>query len=252
MDFYKDSFRWGLEHLSEDDPIWNELQLLLKSITRDEIVELKRESFRKWREGKRKSPIVGGQAILNEVIDKKFRDLKWERQIFVLDLPKEDLVSLGEKAIEGGGTSSSEEEESETSEKITYWTMDFKKGNIGVEVSFNNAGVLAQNLLRLSVMSESYLKPKEKKIRLGILITATESLKHWSNMDNTVLTFETVQRVFPLINFNIPTPIVLIGLNDSSSEVGWEDTGLFGHRKLQSYSSLPEAERLGWDKLIDS
>ncbi|MFM8440057.1 MAG: BglII/BstYI family type II restriction endonuclease [Acidobacteriota bacterium] len=249
MDFFTDSFRWGLEHLSEEDEVWLELKALIDSITRDEIVELKRDSFKRWREGKRKSPIVGGQAILNEVIERKFKSLGWESQIFVLDIAKEEISSLTGKVSKSEGA---EEEESEGSEKITYWTMDFKKGNIGVEVSFNNAGVLAQNLLRLSVMSESYLKPKEKKIRLGILITATESLKRWSNMDSTVLTFETVKRVFPLINFNIPTPIVLIGLNNSSCEVIWKDTGLFGHKKLQSYSGLSDSEKIGWDKLIDS
>ena len=70
-------------------------------------------------------------------------------------------------------------------------------------------------------------------------------------MDNTVLTFETVKRVFPLINFNIPTPIVLIGLNNSSSEVIWEETGFFGHQKLPKYSGLSDGEKIGWDKLID-
>lgn len=254
MDFDTDSFRWGQEHLSVDDPIWLELQGALKSISRLEVIQQKRSSFLRWRSGEIKSPRVGGQDILNNIIKERLLSLNWEDQIFVLDITDSELKSLGpdfDAPEDESSSSTSKKKKKPEKKKVSYWTMDFKKGNIGVEVSFNNAGVLAQNLLRLSVMSESYLKPKDKKIRLGVLITATESLKKWSNMDDTVLTYETVKRVFPLINFNIPTPIVLIGLNNSTQGEKWIETEIFGHQKLTPYTDLLESEKVKWDRLID-
>lgn len=232
MDLVFDSFRWGREHLSDGDFAWKELVSVLNSITRDEIVDKKLESFVNWRSGKRKSPAVGGQSVLNEIIDSKLNYLNWESQIFVLDLPKlsgeDDLVL----------------------KRDNYWTMDFKKNFLGVEISFNNAGALAQNLLRLSVMSESRTKPKEQMIRLGILVTATTALKKWSNMDSTCVTFETVQRVFPAMNFNIPTPIVLIGLNNSSEGEIWPESELFGHQKLEPFEKLSDSEKSEWEEKL--
>ena len=180
MDFDTESFRWGKEHLSKDDPAWLELTSVFESITRLDVIQQKRASFLRWRSGEIKSPRVGGQDILNNIIRDRMLSLNWEEQIFVLDINQSELKTLGDSLEIPDGDDLSvfkSGPKRKTKEKVTYWTMDYKKGNIGVEVSFNNAGVLAQNLLRLSVMSESYLKPKEKKIRLGVLITARESLK---------------------------------------------------------------------------
>lgn len=251
LDFATSSFRWGLEHLSESEPAWLEVKEILRSITREKINAKKRESFLQWREGKRKSPAVGGQEIINKLIDDEFVRFGWESQVYVLDITKQEISNLAVEESVSSKVSNSESDE-ESSEKIAYWTMDFKKDYIGIEVSFNNAGVLAQNLLRLSVMSESHLKTKEERIRLGILITATDSLKRWSNMDDTVLTFEAVNRIFPLINFNIPTPIVVIGLNNSSEGQEWSETNYFGHKKLSRYSDLDSVQRAKWDAIINS
>lgn len=246
MDIETESFRWGLEHLSPTDSAWVELQEVLHSINREEIVREKHCSFDEWRRGSIRTPRVGGQDLINGLIKARLVELNWESQIFVLDLPKTEINQLETETF-----GPKEKKKSET-KKVSYWTMDFKKGDIGVEVSFNNAGVLAQNLLRLSVMSESYLKKKEEKIRLGILITAQENLKKWSNMDSTVLTFETVKRVFPLINFNIPTPIVLVGLSSSTGGEVWEASQYFGHKSLDPYDKLSDVEREIWKKVIDS
>jgi hypothetical protein len=256
LDFDTDSFRWGAEHLSPTDSSWIELTGVLASISRIDVIQQKRASLLRWKNGQIKSPRVGGQDLLNTIIQEKLLALGWEDQVFVLDITAADMAKIGkdldisESDIDGDAKVDSKQKKAST-RKLSYWTMDFKKGYLGVEVSFNNAGVLAQNLLRLSVMSESYLKPKEKKIRLGILITATESLKKWSNMDTTVLTYESVQRVFPLINFNIPTPIVLIGLNNSTDGEIWAETEIFGHQKLAPYNEMSHLDKAIWDKLIE-
>lgn len=253
MDFSKDSFRWGAEHWSEEDETWKELSKILEDITREDVLRQKQASFLRWRMGKIKTPRVGGQDLLNNIIKDKLVKLGWESQIFVLDLTPEEINSVGEQLqpMEAKIGKKGVTKNNSKKKRLSYWTMDFKKGNIGVEVSFNNAGVLAQNLLRLSVMSESHLKLPEDKIRLGVLVTATASLKKWSNMDSTVLTYETAQRVFPLINFNIPTPIVLIGLNNSSGGEIWNDSKMFGHKTLDRYDDITNKEREVWDEIID-
>lgn len=265
MDFDKESFRWGLEHLSEADETWLELENVIRGISRQDVLAQKIISFEKWRNGKIKSPKVGGQDPINRIFTERLEKLGWESQIFVLDLDDrvlEETYDELEPPLEGeeqiqedvdvlGAGKPKKKSKKKSKKRESYWTMDFKKGLIGVEVSFNNAGVLAQNLLRLSVMSESYKKPKDKKIRLGILITANSALKKWSNMDSTTLTFETVNRVFPAVNFNIPTPIVVIGLNNSTDGEVWADSLLFGHKKLAPYAEISMAEKVIWDDIIN-
>ena len=100
-------------------------------------------------------------------------------------------------------------------------------------------------------------------IRVGILITATENLKQWSNMDSTVLTFESTKRVFPAMNFNIPTPILLIGLESKENDgANWDKSPLFptkkelkekfGINELLPFVKLSPTEKNYWDEIIDS
>ncbi len=247
MKYDFESFRWGREHLSDSEPAWQDLHHVIESISRQDVISEKRANFQKWREGKIKKPAVGGQQILNSIFEKGLREKSdWEEQVSVLEAR---LL----KTLEG-----------DTKErKEAYWTMDFKKGLIGVEVSFNNAGALSQNLLRLSVMSESENKNRDDMIRVGILITACENLKKWSTMDSTVLTFESTKRVFPAMNFNIPTPILLIGLESRDNNgLDWKKSPLFPTKKelkdqfgldeLPPYSKLTNSEKLYWDEVIES
>jgi hypothetical protein len=231
LDLQTQSFRWGVEHLGESNPIWEELQQLLGSITQEKVERLKLRYFQDWTGGSsRKSPPVGGQSILNELIDDMLGRAGWETQLYV----------LGEVFDESNGRN----------RKLNYWSMDFKKRDIGVEVSFNNAGVLAQNILRLSVMSETVTRPRSELIRLGILVTATQRLKEWAGMDGTVLTFESVNKVLPLVTFNIPTPIVVLGLDAADGEA-WAQRGFFEHKKLPAFSSLNPSQQSQWLYQID-
>ena len=231
MELLTRSFRWGLEHLGESNPVWVELQAVLESITQEQIESMKLEYFEEWATGlSRKTPPVGGQSVVNELIDSRLRAAGWETQLYVLG----DVF----------------DETKQRPTKLNYWSMDFKKNDIGVEVSFNNAGVLAQNILRLSVMSETLTRPREELIRVGVLVTATERLKNWSGMDGTVLTFESVNKVLPLVNFNIPTPIVVVGL-DASDGAEWQQRGFFEHKKLGKFSDLSADDQSTWLNRIE-
>lgn len=231
MDYSTFSFRWGAEHLGTSNPAWMELVSVVESLNQNDILEDKLRKFQSWRQGG-STPPVGGQAVFNSLIESKLKSLGWESQIYCLGRIKDETGMR--------------------SKRLAYWTLDFKKRDIGVEVSFNNAGVLAQNVLRLSVMSENPDRPKEERIRLGILVCANNDLKTWSGMDTTVLTFESVVKVIPLMNFNIPTPIVVLGLHSSSGGTIWEETDFFSHKKLKKWTELSNPERREWSKRIDA
>ena len=230
MDYSTFSFRWGVEHLGESNPAWTELTAVVSSISEGEILRQKLRNFEDWKSGGTLPP-VGGQKVLNELIDIKLKALGWRSQIYCLG----DIL----------------DETGKRKQKLAYWTMDFKKDDIGVEVSFNNAGVLAQNVLRLSVMSENPDRPKKELIRLGILVCAHNDLKKWSDMDSTVLTYESVVKVIPLMNFNIPTPIVVLGLHASSDGTLWDDTELFAHKKLSKWQDMAPKDQTLWADRIE-
>ena len=69
-------------------------------------------------------------------------------------------------------------------------------------------------------------------------------------MDGTVLTFESVNKVFPLVTFNIPTPIVVLGL-DAADGDPWHQRGFFEHKKLPAFSQLNSSQQSQWLYQID-
>ena len=237
MDYTSHSFRHGLDHVSEADVAWSEILNVVKSITRSDILQQQIINLEKWQAGEKSGsnfykPPVGAQDVLNKIINKKFHEIGgWDSQVYVL--------KQGEKKISKG-------------EKVPYWSMDFRKDKIGLEISFNNAGVLAQNLLRLSVMSESKYLEESQMIKLGVLLVSEANLKSWGCMDTTVLTFDQVLNVLPHVNFSIPTPIIILGVSNSSDGEIWEKTDLFGTKKkdLPIYTKLSHLEKAIWDEMI--
>lgn len=239
MDYTPHSFRHGLDHVSDADIAWTEVLKVVQSISRSDLISQQIRNLKKWQSGAKSGknfykPPVGAQDVLNNIIKDKFKNVGgWDSQVYVLKQGK-DRVPKGEK--------------------VPYWSMDFRKDKIGVEISFNNAGVLAQNLLRLSVMSESKYLEESQMIKLGVLLVSQTSLKNWGSMDSTVLTFDQVLGVLPHVNFSIPTPIIILGVNNSSEGEIWKDTKLFGTKKkdLPVYKDLTSAEMSNWEAWISA
>lgn len=233
MDFEKLSFRWGLEHIHHDESAWVEIQQAISSITRKDIIDKQLSNFEMWKEGRKDlnsgkpyKPPVGGQRVLNDVIDDKLMKIHgWSRQIYVLNRSNE----VSEK------------------DRVPYWTMDFRKNRIGLEISFNNAGVFAQNLLRLSVMSESKFLHPHEMIKLGVLVVSKKSLKKWGKMDSTVITYDQVETILPHITFSIPTPIVILGLIERNQDTVWKPTKLFGNKNIGAFDG---PKRSYWEELL--
>jgi hypothetical protein len=237
MDYTLHSFRHGLDHVSDADLAWAEILKVVQSISRGDILRQQILNLEKWQAGERSGsnfykPPVGAQDVLNKIIKEKFYEIGgWDSQVYVL--------KQGQAKISKG-------------EKVPYWSMDFRKDKIGLEISFNNAGVLAQNLLRLSVMSESKYLEETQMIKLGVLLVSEASLKNWGCMDTTVLTFDQVLNVLPHVNFSIPTPIIILGVNSSTDGEIWDKTALFGTKKkdLPIYNRLSLSEKSLWEEAI--
>ena len=96
-------------------------------------------------------------------------------------------------------------------------------------------------------MSESKFLDPSEMIKLGVLVVPKKSLKKWGKMDSTVITFDQVETILPHITFSIPTPIVIIGLEEKSDNDIWKPSNLFGHKKIGSY---PGTKKEFWDELI--
>ena len=237
MDYTPHSFRHGLEHVSAADIAWTEILKVVKSITRSDILRQQITNLEKWQAGAKSGknfykPPVGAQDVLNNIINSKLKEIGgWDSQVYVLRQGMEKLSKA---------------------DKVPYWSMDFRKDKIGLEISFNNAGVLAQNLLRLSVMSESKYLDESQMIKLGVLLVSEVSLKNWGAMDSTVLTFDQVLNVLPHVNFSIPTPIIILGVNNSNDGEIWPKTELFGTKRkdLPIYDKLSTVEKAIWNKMI--
>jgi hypothetical protein len=237
MDFTLHSFRHGLDHVSAADVAWSQILEVVESISRSDILGQQIQNLEKWQTGIKSGrnfykPPVGAQDVLNNIIKAKIKNMGgWDSQVYVLKQGKERVTK---------------------GEKVPYWSMDFRKDKIGVEISFNNAGVLAQNLLRLSVMSESKYLEESQMIKLGVLLVSQTSLKSWGAMDTTVVTFDQVLNVLPHVNFSIPTPIIIIGITNSTNGEIWKETKLFGTKKrdLPVYETLGSYEKTLWNEMI--
>jgi hypothetical protein len=101
-------------------------------------------------------------------------------------------------------------------------------------------------------MSESKYLDESQMIKLGVLLVSEVSLKNWGVMDSTVVTFDQVLNVLPHVNFSIPTPIIVLGVNNSTDGETWPKTELFGTKKkdLPIYSNLSLVEKSIWEKMI--
>ena len=123
------------------------------------------------------------------------------------DLIKDRLVKLGWNA-ESGLFKEAPYDRTNSSR----WRLDFAKNSISVEVAFNHAEAIAHNIFKPVLASELNHVQKEIQTKLGIIVTATKSMKSKGNFDGAVGTFEQFIEYFKPYSAIVPTPIVLIGI----------------------------------------
>lgn len=106
---------------------------------------------------------------------------------------------------------------------LEEWKMDFLRERVGVEVSFNHAEAIPWQFTRLNIAGESERVIAESRIDVGVVISATSSLKQWARMDSAVGTFEKFQAWLREMRPILPIPILLVGLVAE----GWQPTDAF-------------------------
>lgn len=177
MDYKLHSHRYGI-HLLENDPNfkedWFQILNIIKSITDDDIIE----EFNKDN-NKSISP------ALNRILKRKFIEHGWKEESAIF-------------------------QESEYTNK--RWRLDFAKNDISLEVGFNHGGTIAWNLIKPTIASELNHVKKEIDTKVGVIITATESLKLQCGFDGAIGEYEKYIRYLKPLSHLLTVPMAIIGL----------------------------------------
>lgn len=185
-----ESFRLAQEILEHREE-WRDFQRVLRHVTAIEVLAVHKAICER---GGRVP--AGGQSALNEFFRQKLQPLEWVKEPRLFDDP---------------------------AGKLRGWKMDFIKNRVGVEITFNHAEAIPWIFSRLNIAGESERVQPKSKIDIGIAVFATESMKKWARMDNTVGTFELATAWLREMKPILPIPLMLVGLDASA----WPATNAF-------------------------
>ncbi|MEW5570401.1 BglII/BstYI family type II restriction endonuclease [Rossellomorea marisflavi] len=179
------SFRYGAELFSREEEfstLWNELLSVLDSITDNDLI-------RHFNSNTRTSKKSLSNSI-NDLIEDRLGVKGWARQSAIFN-----------------------NSDYRPRSRQRWWTLDFAKGPICIEVAFNHGEAVAWNLIKPVLASELNHVEKAIQTKGGIIITATDTLKKAGNFDNSIGTYEKfLQYLAPFRNI-LTVPLVIIGLD---------------------------------------
>ncbi len=183
MQFKIHSFR-NAETIFENDQkynsLWQEVKNVLFSITDEEIIAVFNNINKK-----NKSISVP----INRIIHEKLTQLNWSSECPIFKDVKD--VSRNAKYP---------------------WALDFAKDTVCIEVAFNHGGAIAWNLIKPILSGELNHVEKAIQTEVGIIITATDSLKKAGNFDSAIGTYEKyLSYLDPLRNI-LTIPLIIVGL----------------------------------------
>ncbi len=185
MNFKTHSFRNALTLFKYDEQfnyLWKEVCEVLNSITDEEIIDYFNNSTR--------SSKKSISDAINKLIDEKLVNLNWNRQSAIFNNSIYRPTS-----------------------KNHWWTLDFAKDSIAIEVAFNHGEAVAWNLIKPVLSSELNHVEKAIQTSAGIIITATDSMKKAGNFDGACGTYEKfLQYLDPFRNI-LTVPLIIIGLD---------------------------------------
>ncbi|KAB2454327.1 hypothetical protein F8160_11145 [Bacillus sp. CH126_4D] len=184
MQYKTHSFRYGEELFSYEPEfvhLWQEIKNVLDSITEDDLIQHYNNN-----------PRVSKKSIsdsINDLIDHRLSEKKWERQSPIFN-----------------------NSEYRPTSRNRWWTLDFAKDTISIEVAFNHGEAVAWNLIKPVLAGELNHVEKAIQTKAGVLITATDLMKKAGNFDNSIGTYEKfLQYLNPFRNI-LTVPLVIIGL----------------------------------------
>lgn len=184
MQFQVHSFR-NAQTIFENDPnfshLWLEIQTVLNDICDDDIITYYNADTRTSKKSI--------SDALNKLIDERLVQLGWSRQSPIFN----------NSIYRPRG-------------KNHWWTLDFAKDTIAVEVAFNHGEATAWNLIKPVLSSELNHVQKAIQTQAGIVITATDNMKTAGNFDNSAGSYEKfLQYLDPFRNI-LTVPMIIIGL----------------------------------------
>lgn len=182
MEYRTHGFRHGdylIENVSEYRPYWAEIRAAIESISDDDIVS----HFEANHQGRAKSI----SPTINALLKGEFVARGWnaESQIF---------------------------SEREYRDSKGIFRLDFAKGAVSIEVAFNHGNDAPWNLLKPTLASELNHVEKAIQTEIGVIITATESMRVAGGFDNAVGTYEKYIRFLRPMGMLLTAPLVIIGL----------------------------------------
>ncbi|MDD8000015.1 BglII/BstYI family type II restriction endonuclease [Bacillus cereus] len=184
MQYKMHSFRYGEELFSYEPEfvhLWKEIKDVLDSITEEDLIQHYNNN-----------PRVSKKSIsdsINDLIDCRLSERKWERQSPIFN-----------------------NSEYRPTSRNRWWTLDFAKDTISIEVAFNHGEAVAWNLIKPVLAGELNHVEKAIQTKAGVLITATDLMKKAGNFDNSIGTYEKfLQYLNPFRNI-LTVPLVIIGL----------------------------------------
>ncbi len=153
--------------------------------------------------------------ISDDDLIKTFNERKLERpNIKSLSEPINFLIKERLQKLDWNIESGIFKEPPYNTKNSSRWRLDFAKNNISVEVAFNHGEAIAHNIMKPVLASELNHVQKEIQTKMGIIITATNSMKIKGGFDGAVGSFEKFIEYFKPYNMLIPTPIILIGIDE--------------------------------------
>ncbi|WP_409289651.1 BglII/BstYI family type II restriction endonuclease [Peribacillus sp. SCS-37] len=169
-----------LENEPEYRETWAEIQHILYHLSDERIIECYQNFF-----GEKNKSL---STSINRLLKEDFEAFGWNTESPIFQEPQY-------KDIKGD-----------------YWRLDMAKDNISIEVAFNHSTVIAWNLLKPVLASELNHVQKAIQTKLGVIITATQSLKVAGNYDGAIGTFEKfLDHLRPMMN-QLSVPLLIIGL----------------------------------------
>lgn len=184
MDYETFSFRHAEVILNEPQFVnqFTELRNIINNITDNDLIE-RHESYAN--NPNERVPMSLSVAI-NELLKERFEAAGWQSESPIFQEP---LYLAGDR-----------------------WRLDFAKDDISIEVAFNHGEATAWNLIKPVLASELNHVQKAIQTQVGVIITATQSMKSAGGFDGAVGTFEKFIEYLPPMRDVLSVPILIIGL----------------------------------------